>query len=117
MKVDLPSGAWIEFRDSLVARDKFKVQNSLKFKVKDGKEQEVSGGITNDMRNALLAQLITAWSLDAPLPSADFEAGMEAIDVMPIDDYNKLQDEVEPLLEKVSFRPNPKTPSGSEESS
>jgi hypothetical protein len=117
LRVDLPSGGYIEFRDSLIAKDKFKVQKSLKFKVKDGQEQEVSGGITNDMRNALLAELITSWSLDAPLPSADIGAGMEAIDAMPIDDYNELQEKVEPLLEKVSFRPNPKTPSGSEASS
>ena len=117
MQVDLPSGGHIVLRDKLVAKDKFDVQNSLKFKVKDGKEQEVSGGITNDMRNALLAELITSWSLDAPLPSANFEEGMAAIDDMDIDDYNALQEAVEPLLEKVSFRPNPKTPSGSEESS
>ena len=111
MRVDLPSGGYIEFRDSLIAKDKFKVQKSLKFKVKDGQEQEVSGGITNDMRNALLAELITAWSLGAPLPSADLKAGMAAIDDMDIDDYNALQEEVEPLLEKVSFRPNRETPS------
>ena len=117
MRVDLPSGGYIEFRDSLKARDKFAVQNSLKFKVKDGKEQEVSGGITNDMRNALLAELITAWSLDAPLPSADLAKGMTAIDDMDIDDYNALQEAVEPLLEKVSFRPNPKTQSDSGDSS
>ena len=117
MRVDLPSGGYIEFRDSLKAKDKFTVQNSLKFKVKDGKEQEVSGGITNDMRNALLAELITSWSLDAPLPSADMKAGMAAVDDMDIDDYNALQEAVEPLLEKVSFRPNRETPSGSAESS
>ena len=117
MRVDLPSGGYIEFRDSLKAKDKFTVQNSLKFKVRDGKEQEVSGGITNDMRNALLAELITSWSLDAPLPSADMKAAMAAIDDMDIDDYNKLQEEVEPLLEKVSVRPNRETPSGSAESS
>jgi hypothetical protein len=42
---------------------------------------------------------------------------MAAIDDMDIDDYNTLQEAVEPLLEKVSFRPNPKTPSDSEDSS
>jgi hypothetical protein len=115
--VDLPSGGSIELRDSLVAKDKFSVQNSIKFKVKDGKEQEVSGGITNDMRNALLAGLITDWTLDAPLPSKDMKAGMAAIDNMDIDDYNALQEAVEPLLEKVSFRPNRETPSDSEGSS
>jgi hypothetical protein len=117
LKVDLPSGAWIEFRDKLRAKDKFQVQDSLKFKVKDGQEQEVSGGVTNLMRNALLAELITGWSLEAKLPSQDFKAGMAAIDDMDIDDYNALQEEVEPLLEKVSFRPNRETPSGSEDSS
>jgi hypothetical protein len=113
LKVDLPSGGYIEFRDTLKAKDKFKVQDSLRFKVQDGKEQEVSGGITNQMRNALLASLITAWSLDAPLPSADLAAGTAAIGDMDIDDYNALQEAVEPLLEKVSFRPNRETPSAS----
>lgn len=117
MQVDLPSGKHIIFRDKLVAADKFSVQNSIKFKVRDGKEQEVSGGITNDMRNALLAELITEWDLDAPLPSQDFKKGMAAIAAMDLDDYNALQEEVEPLLEKVSFRPNRETPSDSEDSS
>jgi hypothetical protein len=117
LRVDLPSGGFVEFRDSLKAKDKFSVQNSIRFKVRDGKEQEVSGGITNDMRNALLAELITGWSLKAPLPSADMKAGMAAIDDMDIDDYNALQEAVEPLLEKVSFRPNRETPSDSEGSS
>ena len=117
MRVDLPSGGYVDVRDNLVADDKFAVQDSIKFKVRDGKEQEVSGGITNDMRNALLAELITGWSLKAPLPSADMKAGMAAIDDMDIDDYNALQEAVEPLLEKVSFRPNRETPSDSGDSS
>jgi hypothetical protein len=113
VRVDLPSGGYIVCRDKLQAEDKFGVQDSLRFKVKDGQEQEVSGGITNTMRNALLAGIITEWSLDAPLPAQDPDAGMKAIRAMDIDDYNALQEAVEPLLEKVSFRPNPKTPSAS----
>ena len=117
MRVDLPSGGFIECRDKLVGRDKFAVQNSLKFKVRDGQEQEVSGGITNDMRNALLCEVITAWSLDAPLPSADRAKALAAIGDLDIDDYNAVQEAVDPLLEKVSFRPNRETPSGSAASS
>jgi hypothetical protein len=117
VRVELPSGGFVEVRDKLQADDKFGVQNSIKFKVKDGKEQEVSGGITNDMRNALLASIITDWSLDAPIPSKDPGAGLKAIRAMDLDDYNAVQEAVEPLLEKVSFRPNRETPSDSGDSS
>ena len=116
MRVDLPSGGYVEYRDTLRARDKFAVQEAIKFRVSEDEGQEVSGGIANDMRNALLCQVVTAWSL-GPLPSADLKAAMAAIDDLDIDDYNAIQEAVEPLLAKVGFRPNRKTPSGSAASS
>lgn len=103
MRIELPSGNWIEVRDSLKAKDKFAVQDAVTFTLTDGKQQEVSAGIQNQMRNAFLGNVITAWSFDnIPIPAT----GLASADVvlgetLDIDDYNELEKQIEPLFEKV----------------
>jgi hypothetical protein len=106
VRVELPSGCWVEIRDKLMAGDKFAVQGSFNVKVIDG-EQVMPGSITNLMRNALLTETITAWGgpgLEGiPVPSANL-GGADIIGThLDIDDYNCLVDAVEPMLEKVTF--------------
>jgi hypothetical protein len=111
MKVELPSGAWVEIRDKLMAGDKFSVQGSFKVEVVDGK-QMMPGGITNLMRNALLTETITSWGgpgLEGiPVPSQNIGGTAVLGTILDIDDYNALVEAVEPLMEKVSFG-GPKT--------
>jgi len=101
-KVELPSGGWVEYRDKLMAGDKFAVQDAISVEFKDGANR-ASLGMLNDQRNALLGRIITDWSFG---PTPDKVKDLQAADVvignaMDIDDYNALSDAVEPLLNKV----------------
>jgi len=106
MRVELPNDQWVECRDELVAGDKRKTQEAVKFTVTDGQQQQVSAGVQNEMRVALLANIITAWSYAEtrgwPIP-ANNPGGVGILDLLPIDEYNALSDAVEPLLRKVGF--------------
>jgi hypothetical protein len=102
-RIELPSGAWVEYRDKLKAADKFAVQDSIRLSIDDG-VQLVTGGIQNSMRNALLGRVISSWSFEGvPIPSQNI-AGDEIIgELLELDDYDALSKAVEPLMEKVSF--------------
>jgi hypothetical protein len=106
MRVELPSGAWVECRDELTGGDKRRTQEAITFTIQDGQQQRVSAGIHNDMRVALLAGIITAWSYAEdkgwPIPASN-PGGSAVLDLLPIDDYNALGEAMEPLLKKVSF--------------
>ncbi len=110
MRVDLPSGNWIELRDKLMAADRFAVQDSIVLTLTGNDRQEIGAGIQNRMRNALLGQIITGWSFDGyPIPSQNALAGIDIIgSTLDIDDYNFLAEKVQHLLDKVSFNPNPR---------
>lgn len=120
MRVELPSGGWVEVRDKLMAKDRFDVQDAITFTVTDGKQQKMSAGMINDMRNALLTQTITEWSFDGMmLPSQArvlngdrYDASEFIGTIMDIDDYNALSQAVEPLMDKVNLStvPNSRTP-------
>lgn len=104
-KVELPSGAWVEYRDSLKAADKFAVQDAVTLEFRESGNR-ASLGMVNDQRNALLGRIITAWSFQAAIPSQNsFQAADVVIgDVMDIDDYNALADAIQPLMDKLSER-------------
>ena len=108
MRVELPSGAWVEIRDKLMAADRFAVQDSIVLTLTGNDRQEIGAGIQNRMRNALLGQIITAWSFPGiPVPSQNSLAGLDIIGTtLDIDDYNALSEKVQDLLDKVSFNPN-----------
>jgi hypothetical protein len=109
--VTLPSGATVTLRDKLNANDKFAVQAAIRLSLDTTTGlQESSGSLVNDMRNALLKQIITAWSFTWPLPSLD---GGTSLGELDIDDYNSLSDAVEPMLNKVVSSPNRPAPSRS----
>jgi hypothetical protein len=113
-KIDLPSGNWVEYRTELKARDKFVVQDTAAVEVSSdgGKSRTSFLGMQNDMRNALLGRIITAWSYATPIPSANsFQAADVVIgEAMDLDDYAALAREIEPLMDRISGRdlPDPK---------
>ena len=102
-KVELPSGAWVEYREQLKASDKFSVHDAVTLEIREGGNR-ASLGMVNDQRNALLGRIITGWSYSVPIPSQNsFQAADVVIgDVMDIEDYNALAEAVQPLLEKIS---------------
>jgi hypothetical protein len=99
MDITLPSGATVTVRDKLTAKDKFAVQAAVRLSLDTATGlQESSGSILNDMRNALLKQIITAWTFDGvAIPSQN----PATLDEMDLDDYNALAEGVEPMLDKV----------------
>lgn len=108
MRVDLPSGAWVEFRENLLAQDRFDVQDAATVTIADGKQQTMSPlGMINAQRNALLARIITDWSLAAqgiPIPANNPGGAAIIGSALDIDDYNALEVAVEPLFTKVRGR-------------
>jgi hypothetical protein len=118
MRVELPSGGWVEYRDQLKAIDRFAVQDAVFLEVKDGVNRAALG-FGNDIRNALLGRIITGWSFPTPTPgeAKDITAADVVIgNAMDLDDYNALADAVQPLLDKVSGtakKPDPKKRSDS----
>lgn len=112
-KVDLPSGAWVEIRTELLVRDRFIVQEAARATLDETGSSQVSYlAMQNDMRNALLGRIITAWSYQVPVPAQNSFAAADVIigDHMDLDDYAALEREVEPLMEKISGKgaPDPK---------
>lgn len=102
-KLELPSGAWVEYRDQLKAIDRFAVHDAVTLEFREGGNR-ASLGMVNDQRNALLGRIITAWSYDAPVPAQNsFQAADVVIgNAMDIDDYSVLAEAVQPLMDKIS---------------
>ena len=119
-RLDMPSQQsdgtpnWVEYRDKLMAGDRFLVQAAAKVQQEaDGSAKTSFLELDNDMRNALLGRIITAWSYPAPTPA---QTGGQPADLvignaMDLDDYSALEKAVQPLMNKISGRsaPDPKT--------
>jgi hypothetical protein len=116
MKVDLPSGGWVELREKLMAQDKFAVQAAVKVELDTATGfQHTAVGLVNDMRNQLLVLLIDGWSFTAVIPK-DNHAGARILgEILDLDDYNCLSEAVEPMLLRVvtGGAPNRPAPSAS----
>ena len=69
-RYDLPSGAWVEVR-GLKGKDQSAVQDVLTFIMDDKVQQEMGAGVMARMHDKMLNRIITAWSFDDPIPSAD----------------------------------------------
>lgn len=113
-RAELPSGAWVEYRDKLLAADRFAVQAAARVEIGEKANSASFLELDNDMRNALLGRIITKWSYPSPVPSEDsFRAADVVIgEAMDLDDYSALEKEIEPLMDKINGRdtPDPKTP-------
>jgi len=106
MRIELPSGNWVEVRENLKGKDKSAVQSVVRLFVTAGQEiqdkHELGGDLQFQMRDALLAGTITEWSFDQPIPAV--EGGPEAVGELDIDDYNELHAQTEHLFKKVSSK-------------
>lgn len=105
-RVELPSGNWIEYRDKLLASDRFAVQAVARVELGDKANSASFLEMQNDMRNALLGRIIVKWSYNGPVPSEDsFRAADTVIgETLDIDDYSVLEHEIEPLMDKIAGR-------------
>ncbi len=115
MRVTMPSKSdekthnWVEIRTELKALDRFAVQEVAKVTFSDDGNRASFLAMQNDMRNALLGRIITAWSYPVPIPSQNnFQAADIVIgNALDLDDYAVLEKEVEPLMDRISGRSLP----------
>lgn len=119
MRVSLPSGGWAEIRENLTAEDRWAVQEAIVFEIATDAAgqvnpmQRVSSATTERARQALLARVITSWSLadqGIPVPSQN-AAGADVLGSLDLDDWDALAEAVQPLVDKAnpgSGRPNRK---------
>jgi hypothetical protein len=125
LNVDLPSGQKVEVRDKLKAKDRFAAQAAMRVHMTADGEQDATGAIVNDMRNALLTSLVQSWTVtgddgqvmpiprEAPVINAMTGETRDVLGEMDIDDYNALADAIQPLMNKVTNSPNRSGRSGS----
>jgi hypothetical protein len=106
MSPDGETHSWVEYRDVLKASDRFEVQKVARLEMKEEANLASFLEMQNDMRNALLARIITAWSYPVPIPKENSFAAADRIigDLMDLDDYSVLEQAVEPLMDKISGR-------------
>jgi hypothetical protein len=123
---ELTSGAWVEVRpiQDLKAKDKFAVSAAIKMliPVTDDGELDTKAGLSlgGAMQTrsiaAVIARCVTAWSFTtedgAPLPKPVYEYEQitheDSIDELPLDDFNEIEELLNPYLRKLRQRPNPK---------
>jgi hypothetical protein len=120
LKTIFESGAWVEHRpvQDLKAKDKDAVSSAVKMAIPLTDEGEFdrsqgmvfSGAMQLAARNAVIARVITSWSFGTPVPvyEAGEVHGADAIDEIPLDDFNELEDLIAPYLAKLRQRPSPK---------
>jgi hypothetical protein len=123
MRIDMaslqPDGTphWVEVRDTLMAQDRFEVQEAALVETGDGKQRTSFLALENDMRNALLGRIITAWSYPVPVPAQNSMAAADVVigGCMDLDDYSLIEKAVQPLMDKIAGRgqPDPKKQDGS----
>jgi hypothetical protein len=113
-RIDLPSGAWVEYRDKPTLQDRIAVNSVLRFRFEpqpDGTEvRTMTGGSDDAMRIALLTRIITNWSWapGTPVPSQNTADPADLLaSVLDLDDYDTVSEAVTPLFQRV-LRPGPK---------
>ena len=111
MRIEMPSKDaegnpnWIEIRTDLRVKDRLAVQEVATVQIGETGNSMSMLAMQNDMRNALLGRIITAWSYSFPIPSQNsFVAADVAIGEMDLDDYSVLEAAVQPLMDKISGR-------------
>ena len=128
MRVDLPSGGWVEIVpiQDLKGKHVRTMARVAKMRmsrddVDDDGEVDVGGLVERmdlaDMdearHDALWALLIEKWSFDFNVPQLDRASGKvsgaEVLDDIDVDDYAEIDKILDPHSKKIRRRPNPKT--------
>lgn len=109
MRVPLPRDQWAEFRelDDLKGGDAKAIRRATKFEIRDGQLTEISMGLEDAQMDALLARIITSWSLfDYGLPMRD----PTSLDEIPLDTYNALVEAAKPYKDAIDKTGKASTP-------
>lgn len=100
VRVTLPGNQWAEIRtpDSLKRGDQRAVNAAVTVGL--DKDAQLSIGVEDVMRAALIARLVTAWSFDLPTPASN----PDVLDDLGLDTYNALVDATEEHWSRVDFK-------------
>lgn len=99
-RVPLPGGQWAEIRtaNSLKRGDQRAVNAAVTVNL--DKDAQMSIGVEDVMRAALIARVITSWSFDLPIPASD----PAILDDLSLDTYNALVDATDEHWGRVDFK-------------
>ena len=121
MKIDLPSGAWVELQDRYKGSLAGRVTGAVMIEVQDGKSL-IPGDIGVRQTDAFLKETITDWSFAAegiPIPKVPGPNGQDRTDVIGEtlydEDYSALHEAVQPLVLRVLGRGRGNPPSTQKE--
>jgi hypothetical protein len=117
MRIELPSGAWVDVKDNAVPGDRFAIQDAVELEVEDGGRRVVRGAAGKQWK-AFLARFVTGWSFPVPIPAV---VGTDVLDDWPDqeEDDEALQDALQERFDRVTrVRPTaPRKPSPTKETS
>jgi len=105
MRVELDTaGNWADILDIADLRDgdRKRVNRAIKLEVGPDQRPVISGGIEDDMRDALLTRVVQNWSL-GPIPGQD----PEALDRLTIEQGRNLREAVGPHMDLVKDKDHP----------
>ena len=123
MRVDLPSGAWVEIMDRRKGSLAGKVTGAVMIQSGDDGRVLIPGDIGVRQTDAFLRETITDWSLaqpppegsGIPIPKLHGPGGQDRTEVigdeLDEDDYAALHAAVQPLVVKTLNRSRPNQPS------
>jgi hypothetical protein len=101
MRIELPSGSWVDVKDNTVPGDRFAIQDSVDVVIEDGKS--VIHGAASAQWKAFLSRVVTGWSFPVPIPSV---AGTQVLDEYPDkeDDADALEDALQERYDRLVRR-------------
>jgi hypothetical protein len=108
VRIDLPSGAWVDVKDNIVPGDRFAVQDAVDIVIEDGKTY-IHGAASGQWR-AFMTRIVTGWSYSeqgVPIPSQN----PEVLDLYPDkeEDADALEDALQARYDRI-VRRRPTTP-------
>jgi hypothetical protein len=103
MKVDLPSGGWVDIREEFSPADRRHVLAAVDF-TSEGGVVTIPGDVAESQTRAFLAETILSWSFDGiPVPSSNI-GGADILDTVftgKLADWDALVEKARPLMEQV----------------
>jgi len=114
MRVELNNGAWADIVDPADLRDKDRkvVNKAVSIQIDPNTQETIlPGDMDDNMRDALLKRIVTAWSFDnLPVPSNDPKFPEESLDRLTIPDARLLHEAIKPHMKLVTGQDSPTGP-------
>ena len=99
-RVELSKGGWAELRDQITGGDRRAARAAVQVTVRSDEARVVSAELEDNVMYALLARLITGWSLAQPLPGQALVPA-DVLDALDLDDQEALYLAVRPTYERI----------------